>query len=1159
MLALKESFLKFLRDDDETPNIKFKKPNSNINPKNLEEKSEIKNEIILPKNNNINKYSFQNFVSEIKNFDYNKKIKWESQIHKSSLLLDTNSHKIKLMELNRINYINPLLILSKEYTKSNYQSNLFEQEIIHINDQIQIRNNKKNNNIFDNRKVFVENLIEEKEKFELNKKILNYYTEYYCENTIEKITPSFKEIEKMEKEVNLFYEKIIKGKEKINELKKFNIDNTMKLILKKKKYQNLMKLYCLLKNNILKCYKDIKKLKLKNMNFDYINYYNEMNKVINSIDSLEKDIDNVINKGNNEKLLIIESIRNKLKKKKEKFNLKYISEINKLFDSKKSNILQLYHLFNIDNSVNIDNKLNENIDMNQSNLFVSKMTKSFKIRSKKLILETINHHRKKDKKNSNSITILNLNNQKLSEINNIQIEDSNIITCFKNILSKLKTHVDNFFFYFNLITLNSQINSKNKEYLYLKQELISRKNEFYEIIDKHLSKILKIFYNPKEKQNDEKILPKKTFLIIINILCLFGKLLKIKFELNYSKYLNLALKNYIVYYIKLENKNTLNRAFILLKDDFWEKTVLDKSYLDINNIKQKTPFYLKKFINFLNEEEIEENAIINNDINKNNIEDIFNYIINNENISDININNINFEEVVELFNNKKGIKFINKKNNIKILNKPLKYDFLYINNSSMCLLRGIEEQICNLIIFEFLVYEIFSYLFNIVDIYIFICFKMFLNDNKYLSNLLKNVNIKEIQSNIENIEYWSDVISYQEKFSELKKFIISSEKKFCEFYGHNKKFPNEEERLNYIDTLIPNIKDILIKNQVSNIPENNKINLSNDKTETKKETSSSFDTINKIKEKGLFVALRSAVDDIGDGISKAKDTAKNFLKSNNQNINSALIQEIEQKISENNFKYIIIFISCISTFYKVLKRLIDFTSKIELDFQKNQINEKIFKYKKLIEQITYFFYMKISLNLFNFDKINPLIIDSDWSPSAESGASQLFEQSFWVSKIINIFEIILEVLFNNFGKVFEEKKLVKYINILIRYIVSNIQDNFSKVKICNDTGRSIMLKDIKFLKQGIENGLKKYNYDKKIKTNELFDVIMQYINAWYYDTDELTKFIFENNIQYKYFQSFLYSSPLINNLSQEKKNEFINNIKQRYLLHFKKALSNMKN
>ena len=135
---------------------------------------------------------------------------------------------------------------------------------------------------------------------------------------------------------------------------------------------------------------------------------------------------------------------------------------------------------------------------------------------------------------------------------------------------------------------------------------------------------------------------------------------------------------------------------------------------------------------------------------------------------------------------------------------------------------------------------------------------------------------------------------------------------------------------------------------------------------------------------------------------------------------------------------------------------------------------------------------------------------------------------------------------------------MKYFNILIKYIVSNIQDNFSKIKNCNDTGRSIMLKDIKFLKQGIENILKKYNYDKNIKTNELFDVVIQYINAWYYNTDELTKFIFDNHIQYKYFQSFLYSSPLLIHLTQEKKNNFINDMKQRYLLHFRKVISNMK-
>ena len=325
MLAKKESFLKFLRDEIITQNIKFKKLNSNIKSQKSKEKIENKNEILLPQqfNNNNNNSSFQNFVNEIKNFDYNKKIKWDSEIHKSSLISDINTFKIKFTELKRINYINPLMLLNKDYTKPNYNPNLFEQEIIHINDQIKIKTNKKNYNILENSEIFLENLINEKEKYELNKKIIKYYTEYYCKNNIEKITPSFGEIKKLEKEVNLYYEKIHNGKEKINELKKFNIDNSMKLILKKNKYENLMKLYLFLKNELLKCYKAIKRLKLKNMNYDYINYYNEMNKINNNIDSLKKGFEKIIDKNNNKNLLVIEGIKDKLKKKKEKFNLKY--------------------------------------------------------------------------------------------------------------------------------------------------------------------------------------------------------------------------------------------------------------------------------------------------------------------------------------------------------------------------------------------------------------------------------------------------------------------------------------------------------------------------------------------------------------------------------------------------------------------------------------------------------------------------------------------------------------------------------------------------------------------------------------------------------------------------------------------------------------------
>ena len=303
--------------------------------------------------------------------------------------------------------------------------------------------------------------------------------------------------------------------------------------------------------------------------------------------------------------------------------------------------------------------------------------------------------------------------------------------------------------------------------------------------------------------------------------------------------------------------------------------------------------------------------------------------------------------------------------------------------------------------------------------------------------------------------------------------------------------------------------------------------------------------------------MKSAVDDIGDGISKAKNSAKNILKDS-QKQNSPQIKEIREKIKVTHIKQIIIFISTISTIYKTLKRLTEFTSKIELDFQRNQIIDKLNKYKNLKEQIQYFFFMKISLNFMDFPKISPLIEEFNWTPSSEEGSTQLFEASSWVTKIIKLFEIITNEIIVQFNELFGEKKLIEYFVILIKFIISNIQENFAKIRKCNDTGRSIMLKDIKFLKQGIENILKKYNFIKKIKIDDLFDIIFQYVNAWYYNNEELVKFLFDNNIQYKYFKSFIYTSPILTELSSEIKIDLINRVRQKYLFQFKKVIMSLK-
>ena len=1233
MKAKKEFFLKYIKDNEFTPQNSSKSliNNSLSLDLNNSSKSIEKNISPIKDKKSSRKYSFDKFVSEIKNYDYTTTSKWDNEARNYSINIDKNLNKIKLTELIQINYINPLLILNKEYIQENYQSNLLESELVSIEDKIKIYKNnrksndksgdKKNYDIFDNTIEFIEKIMEKRERLELNKKILNYYLEYYIRNNYELMTPSMSKIRELTNSIDFYYDKIHTKKKKIMIMKKCNIDNTMKLILKKKRFENMTKLYSILKNNVLACYLDIKKLKLKSMNFNYIKYYEENHRLLNDIETIERNIIREFNENNNKqnnikKFNVIEDIKNKLIRKKEKFNKIYNSEKNNIFNSKKSYIIHLYYLFNIEHNIqnNDENKdSNDNNEIKEQNniiiknydyggtLFVTEMEKLYKLKSKKIILEKVQYYKNKESQNINSIIIFNLNKPKLSDLKNVFIDEKSLTTCFKTIFVKLKNHVDIFFYYYNLISSDKADSNK---YENLKNEIKSRKNEFYEILDKHLSKIVILLDNTREKDVPRRDITKKNLLICINLICLFEKLLKIKFSVKYNKYLNLALKNVLINQIKLENKKVIDKSMILLSNDIWDKNTLDPSFFNIDSIQERIPFYLRKFISFFNESEIKE-SLTSKLINKDNIDDIFNFInnnydnFNNTTNSNNDITDINFDEVLNLFS-KKQINNLKEEieieNDIMIFNKPLKYASSYVTNSSCCILKGIEEQIINLIIFESLTYEIFYELFDTIDIYIFICFKMFLKDNSYLSKLLKNLNLKEIQKDIGNIEYWSDVASYQKKFLELKKFYISTEKKFCQFFVNDKEFATDEEKESFINNLIPKSNDIIVtknkekeenkvtQNQFSNLINNN-LNIFNFKKNSvknirdiiginnndEKDNSTNENKNNNTEEDddGMEPLNINQINDSNNNSNtkeKDKNESKSFLnffysndtKKTQEIPIEEIIKEVKLKLSSMRLKEIIILISCILTLKKTLKRLVSFTTKIELELQRYQIISKLNKYEKLIEQMRNLFYMKISSEILDFSKISYLIEEYNWSPNPEEGSTQLFEASGWVNKLKSLFEVIVCEIHNKYYDLFGEKKITQFIIILVKFIIEGVQDSFAKIKKCNDMGRSIMLKDIKLLKEGIESTLKKYNYYKNLKTNILFDIIIQYANAWYYDKDELTKFIFNYNIQYKYFESLMNSSPIISELSNEIKNELVSKVKQHYLNQFKKIISQFK-
>ena len=1237
MKAKKEFFLKYIKDNEFSPKDSSKSLiKSRLSLDLTNSSTSIKKNISPIKNKKSSrKYSFDKFVSEIKNYDYTTTTKWDNEARNYSINIDKNLNKIKLTELIQINYTNPLLMLNKEYIQEDYESNLLESELVSIEDKIKIyKNNKKSNDknrdkknydMFDNSIEFIEKIMEKREKLELNKKILNYYLEYYIRNNYELMTPSMSKIRELTNSIDFYYDKIHSKKKKILIMKKCNIDNTMKLILKKKRFENMTKLYSILKNNILECYLDIKKLKLKLMNFNYIKYYEENHRLLNDIEAIERNIikefnENNYKQNNIKKFYVIEDIKNKLIRKKEKFNKIYISEKNNIFNSKKSYIIHLYYLFNIEHNIqnNDENKTNnDNNEIKEQNnnniinydyggsLFVTEMEKIYKLKSKKIILEKVQFYKNKEIQDKNSIIIFNLNKPKLSDLKNVFIDEKNLTICFKTIFIKLKNHVDIFLYYYNLISSDKADSNK---YENLKNEIKSRKNEFYEILDKHLSKIVILLDNTRKKDVPHKDITKKNLLICINLICLFEKLLKIKFSVKYNKYLNLALKNVLINQIKLENKKVIDKSMILLSNDIWDKNTLDPSFFNIDSIQERIPFYLRKFISFFNESEIKE-SLTSKLISKDNIDDIFNFINNNydnfNNTSNINndITDINFDEVLNLFS-KKQINNLKKEieieNDIMIFNKPLKYSSSYVTNSPCCILKGIEEQIINLIIFESLTYEIFYELFDTIDIYIFICFKMFMKDNSYLSKLLKNLNLKEIQKDIGNIEYWSDVASYQKKFLELKKFYISTEKKFCQYFVNDKEFATDEEKESFINNLIPKSNDIIIsknkekeenkvtQNQLSNLINNNLnifsfkrnsvknirdiISINNNEIKNDEKDNNTNENKNNNTEKsddGIEPLNINQINDSNNNSNtKEKDKNEsisflNFFYSNDTKKTQEIpieeiIKEVKLKLSSMHLKEIIILISCILTLKKTLKRLVSFTTKIELELQRYQIISKLNKYEKLIEQMRNLFYMKISSDILDFSKISYLIEEYNWSPNPEEGSTQLFEASGWVNKLKSLFEVIVCEIHNKYYDLFGEKKVTQFIIILVKFIIENVQDSFAKIKKCNDMGRSIMLKDIKLLKEGIESTLKKYNYYKNLKTNILFDIIIQYANAWYYDKDELTKFIFNYNIQYKYFESLMNSSPIISELSNEIKNELVNKAKQNYLNQFKKIISQFK-
>ena len=131
MKEKKDFYINFLKDDrypfkySEKLNLENGSSSNNKNNKEINiNEINISNDKSQKENN-----SFEKFASEITNYDFNQKTKWDNEARNYIINLEKKETIIKLTELSQIDLKNPLLLLHKEYLEENYNHILFEKEL----------------------------------------------------------------------------------------------------------------------------------------------------------------------------------------------------------------------------------------------------------------------------------------------------------------------------------------------------------------------------------------------------------------------------------------------------------------------------------------------------------------------------------------------------------------------------------------------------------------------------------------------------------------------------------------------------------------------------------------------------------------------------------------------------------------------------------------------------------------------------------------------------------------------------------------------------------------------------------------------------------------------------------------------------------------------
>ena len=814
-----------------------------------------------------------------------------------------------------------------------------------------------------------------------------------------------------------------KLKEKLKKIKEHYLIITLKIAMRKQKMKNLLFVKSFLENNLLKWMKKLKSTKELKKKRLFSQLFAKFSEIQNDITNFTSNNEFIKRR----KFLLSNSFLDKITQKMQKVKDGFDEEFQTIFIEKKSDIDDIFNLFKIVKIIQNQDPFEE---------FINNMKYILRDTILKICKEKIIPFTKEN------ITLMNnhSNEKKFKYFKNYSMRENQFFNCIPTLLKSLLPLAEVYNSYMN----NNNNNNNDSE---IKKVLYEKREEFFTLFEKKISKVILILFNDIPNIINNSFTNKKWLYMLLCLINIFSDCLRKEFDSGESVYIKKLLEEIIKIQSDSIIKIHIRKTGILLGGDNWKRLALQDNNEIFSETKSGIPMYFKKYLTIFNKEgrDYIQNIKKNSYSKFENVKNLF------EKMSD------KLENFFSPKINKDGI-------DIKILSKKIENSKNIVSTSSYSVLKSYKEIIDNVILFESISFDLYIQILNLTDYFILSSVNLLMLKKFYLAQVFQLINIEEVKKNGNLVETFPFAL-FLESFKHMRLLFLITRDNLSKLYlGGNVDFLN---------------------------------NMNADDTDSKSV---------------YFPKLNSDIT----------------LSATN--VYTLLIESI-------------IIIESIISVYRYIKKMRIVLIE-ETEEQKKILDNKISLYKKAISEIRLFLYKPLCYNIFKMEPIVNKMQNQRWVLNEDDNLDFSIASPF--------IHTILEEMYEKYDKLnslsggsLTTQSQIRFLDIMIKFFVENLQISVCLIKNINSTGRSFFLKDIKILKMQLEDKFKEYK--KKIQIENYFSQLSLFLNSWYSKEDDLIQYIKESKLDYKYMTAILYKGEYFEKLGNKEKEIFKKKVDELYM------------